>query len=228
MTKPKLIIKKKFSFNERSAVFYHPDYPNHTNKAFTVNLEPNGDINARTGEIFPYLNVKTEKELLSFIYNRFGEGTYYIVARVKKRQGFYPFWKGEINSDGWICNTKESKTHDREIAKTLDQIQKIDYQLENTSDQDEKEFLMQDRLDYEDILNADKDSRRDDMKDKRYGIYPFLKSSGRRGVFHSWDEEEIEDVTVQNNEFNTPDTQQQNKQPRKKYEDMSLDDINNF
>lgn len=117
--------------------------------------------------------IKTERDLLLFIYNNWGPGVYHIIGYAKGREGFWSFWKGEITNGGWIFFQQQ---YNRKEVKEWEKM------LEGNEDDPEMQR----------IVEEEKEEAKRKRKSKRYGFDPFLKRSGRRGEWHRWEDEKLE------------------------------------
>jgi len=114
----------------------------------------------------------TEKQLCRYIYDNFGEGSFMITAWRKGRRGLWIFWKGEINSYGFIF--------ERKVRSNTREINRLKKEQSETTNPEERA-----------ILQEDIDLEREINKYVSYGFYPFLRPSGIRGTFVSWDDPDI-------------------------------------
>ncbi len=120
-------------------------------------------------ESFPF---KTEVAMAKALYDRFGEGRYLIKAYKGGRIGFWKFWHGELNKEGFIRVKKwnmQKKKQTKRLKNAMDQ----------TEDEEEKEWL-QDEIDYLDEEGTDV---------KPMGFWGFLKSATPVGSFHNYEED---------------------------------------
>lgn len=145
------------------------------------------------------LNFTTEKELAWFIYYNSGEGNYMIIAHpLGKGKKPYVFWKGGVDNDGFIFYTQE-------IHKGV--LEVIEKEVFNANTSQEKEF-------WEKQLNEEREKQKHKTQRKRYGFVPYLLSQGRRGMFYGWNDPILEEPKPI--------------KPKKKFEDMTVDDLNDF
>jgi len=157
----------------------------------------------KKGQQYPNVVVYTEKQLVEFIKNNYGYGQYMVIAYLKGRKGTFVFWRGEINEDGWVFyNLEYDKNEVEELRKEL-------IEADNKGDKEMSQFITE-------MLHEEISDAKNRNTTKRYGFAPFLKSSGRRGGYHMWDE---------------PDQafEQKSRFDRKRnfnLDNMSLDDIN--
>ena len=115
-------------------------------------------------------DIMTEKQLCKFIYDNFGEGHYMVLAWMKKRKGFWVFWKGEINNDGFMFEYK--KNVDRKEVQAL-----------------RDEYEEEEEPEYRQLLHELIKTEVDDNKARKYGYYPFITKSSKRGEFFYWEDE---------------------------------------
>lgn len=167
--------------------------------------------NRKNGQEYPNLNMHTEKELVHFIKNNWGFGNYSVIAHIKNRNGAYLFWKGDITEDGWVFNQKE--TLNQQEKKEIEE-----YEKDINIAEDEEEVGINKML---------IDSVKQEAKERknRYGFQPFLKPSGVRGSVNFWHEEEFKEEPIQQKDWVSNELEV-TKQERKKFESLSLDDIN--
>jgi len=161
-----------------------------------------GDItqyNKKTKKPYVTYNFQNEKQLVKFLYDNKGHGRYVIYG--SKNGKFFVFWKGTVDNEGWLFENQN---------KFKKELAWLDKEIENAEDDDDKSFW-----------EGEKSKEKEELKEKknRYGFSEMLKSSGRRGVKHYWDEEEY---------FEKPKKQYDSKGKKKKMEDMSIDELNNF
>lgn len=112
----------------------------------------------------------TEMQLCKIIYKNFGEGHYMIFAWKKGRQGFWIFWKGDINKDGFVFDIKK--------RASSYEIQRLREELDEEQDPAMKKFI-------EEEIEIEKE----DKQLTKYGFLPYLRASGRRGDFIHWENE---------------------------------------
>ncbi len=200
--RPKLTITKKFILDSKGHYrFCNPDYPVVKNSTLVISLHPGTEYSRKTGQPYPYLDIRTEKQLARFLLDQFGEGEYKLFGHLKGREGMYVFWHGEVSTDGWIFIMKEyDKTDIIDIEKDL-----------NTVNSEEE------RYEIEELADSFKEMAKEDSKAKKYGFSPFLLSSGRRGQWHSWSEEEVD-----------YEVKQLKKVIKKENREMTLKEMNKF
>jgi len=171
---PKITITKAFQRNDRGNFRYYsplfdPAFPRRKPKA------PVFDLDARPSK-YIHMKVKTEKELIRFIYDKFGPGTYRIIAHIRGRKGSWTFWRGQITDEGYQFTQKKS-TERRELEKLKQEMEE--------AESDEERQSIQDMMDSnKEILKLDKDT-------VKLGFVPYLKPSVRRGVFAFWDDPDM-------------------------------------
>jgi hypothetical protein len=211
--RPKIMIQKKFILDAKGHFRYNsPSYSLANRKykpqSIVLNLDPISQYHRHTGEEYPQINLRTERQLVYFIYSNWGPGTYYVTAFLKGREGSWVFWKGDMNEDGWIFENKNYKDPD---------VKQVENEIARAQSEEEKDILQED-------LDFFKEMAKEEKKATRYGFLPFLRSSGKRGEFHSWNED---DPGLENNAAsNIREVERTNR--RTSTEEMSLDDINNF
>lgn len=155
----------------------------------------------KTKRAYPTYQFKTEKQFARFLYETFGEGRYIALSNKKGgKSGFYVFWKGTVNSDGWIFETQDYMKR---------QLKWIEKEIEKASEED-VDFWESERSQAKEELSK--------MQKPSYGFGEILTQSGKRGVLHFWDESPIES---QKKVYD-------HKGKRKKMEDMSIDELNDF
>lgn len=203
-------------YNKRKGKYKFPRY------AGTFNLNKKQRYHRKTGKQYFQLLVETEKELVTFLRDTFGFGEYTILAHIKGKQRSFVFWKGEINPDFWVF--QEKSQYDEEDRKQIDEMDK---EINRAQDPEEAEIWKEHK---EDIIKDAKDREK-----KRYGFYPFLKSSGRRGDVHYWTDPDLAKEKISSGgkeespELELPEQMEVNKKPKgKNFKEMNLDDINNF
>ena len=175
MKEPKIFIKKKFVLNNQGYYRYYSPYYNYNKKkevpSVILALNYSSDKYDRV-----FLN--TEKELAVFLKENFGSGEYLVFCFAKKRKGFWVFWRGIVNDDGWEFI---QRSYDKSEIKRLEREKfKI---IHSKSPQN---FDNIDELNIE--IQETKELEKEISKLSRYGFMPFLKPSGRRGELHSWGE----------------------------------------
>lgn len=206
MPRPKIAIMKKFILADgRHFRFYSPLYDGRSRKGrpkpIVFNLEPVIEYN-KHGDPYPILNIKTEKELVVFIRENFGYGEYWVYGMLKGRSGIWTFWRGALEPDGWIFTMRDGMRQEAD---------KIEAELLNFEPEQQEAIR--------DGLMQELHSERQQARKKRYGFYPFLRASGRRGQFNMWDEpDKAFDVQAK------AKTERRNVDPST----MTLDEINSF
>lgn len=163
MNLPKLKIVKKFVLNSQGHYRYYSPYYNPDTKEKVY--APKLDLN-RTP-------IQTEKELCYILYKNFGPGEYRVIAWKIGRKGCWTFWKGEINDEGFVMFVKKSNT--------LKNIEKLKKKIAMASDEDEKDG-------YKEEIDLEREFK-DYQEPENYGFTPFLKASGKRGIFVRWEDE---------------------------------------
>lgn len=206
MPRPKIAILKKFMLSDgKHFRFYSPRYDGRSRKEkprpIVFNLEPVVEYNKR-GERYPVLDIRTEKELVSFIRDNFGYGEFWVYAMLKGREGIWTFWRGSIQSDGWIFQMREFMR---------EELQHVEAEIIN--------FEPEDQETARNMMINEIHEERQRRKRNWYGFQGFLRPSGRRGQFNMWDEPDraIEAEAK-------PKTERRNVDPSK----MSIDEINSF
>ncbi len=145
----------------------------------TFALSEENNYNKKKNKYYPVLNITTERQLVLFIYNRFCHGKTVIcnvMAHQRGRRTPFSFWRGEIGPEGYKFYKNEVK------SKDLESLRKVyDSDLSEAESYEEEQDL------YANFLEEKKELR-DERKYTKYGFFPYLKSSGKRGIFHSWDD----------------------------------------
>lgn len=175
MILPKIGIYKHILLDNRGHFrFYPADYNRKKHKHLSKENRPKLPVlNLRD------LNVKTEKELLKIIQKKWGNGIYKIAAYVKGRRGLWTFWYGEIDSEGFRFFRRDENLNNKEKVKEIMELKEIRHEEELSGDYEgskETKELIDDSNNYYKTRN----------KNKRYGFFPYLKSSGRRGYHVLW------------------------------------------
>lgn len=116
--------------------------------------------------------IKTEKELLWYIYQNHGDGEYLLIGHAKGKKGCWVFWRGDITEQGFLFYKKR---YNRKAVEEWDELKEGD---------DDPEI--------DELKEETKREEKEKAKKKRYGFEPFLKPSGRRGEFRFWDQDEFE------------------------------------
>lgn len=115
--------------------------------------------------------MRTEAQLASYIYNRFGEGRYMLLAWQKGYEGFWLYWIGFCYDNGFIREKRKNK--DLEQAK-------VDlHKAQSSGDQDEVEFA-------EDMLSMEQDISKDNKHIKKYGPIGLIKQ--KPGVLYPYED----------------------------------------
>jgi hypothetical protein len=81
--------------------------------------------------------IKSESQLCKYIYDKFGEGRYMVLAWQKGIEGFWCFWLGFIQENGFVRDL--SKNKELEAAKKAlfkANQQKIDYEERQMLEED--------------------------------------------------------------------------------------------
>ena len=112
----------------------------------------------------PNSSIKTENELCKYIYKKFGEGRYLLLAFQKKYKGFWCFWIGNIFENGFIRDLRKNKD--------LEQVKRnYDGNIEA----------------YDDEVQFSKDMFEIDKRTLRYGPVGIIKR--RPGIMHPLENE---------------------------------------
>lgn len=206
MLRPKITIRKKFILDAKGHYRYFPANYNPVTKqrsSVTINLDASVQYSP-SGYPYPQAIIRTEKELMLFLLQNWGYGDYIIFGHLKGRSGTFVFWRGEINRDGYIFEAKEYSR--KEITSLETQYAKAETDAE-------KQQILND-------INEWKEINKDESKVKRYGFLPFLRSSGKRGIWHNWDEaDEAFDENIR--ELNKVPSKKNNKE-------LTISEMNNF
>lgn len=205
MHKPFIYIYKKIYLDARGHWRFASPFYNKKSKGsqkiacFSLGF----DNVTRKGKELPILDIRSERELLIFIKDNFGVGDYRIFASVKGERGLWVFWKGQINDDGYLFDNKEYNKSE---------VVKLERELAQ-AEGDEREMILEE-------LNFTKEIEKDINKEKKYGLRSFLRPSGKRGIYHAW-EEEVDTP----NQF---DVELTTKPKKRDVSEMSMDEINAF
>ena len=168
MPMPKITIKKKVMLdNKGHHRYYSPLYDRRTKLKVGAPVYDLSDLPSD----YVHINVKTEKELCWFIYNKFGEGEYRFIGHLKGRCGAWTFWRGEINSEGFSSTQKK--------VRNTRYINNLKTELKDIESAEEKSDILEE-IEIEGEVNAM----------VKYGFTPFIKPSGRRGDFINWSDPE--------------------------------------
>lgn len=158
---PKVIIQKKKILNEKNNFrYYSANGKGNPSPKLYLDLEP---------------NINTEKDLVEFIYNNWGEGEYLVIGYAKGVKGCWTFWKGKITKEGFIF-----------LPKTYSKKEKNywDKQIREEDDPEEIENLKE-------VRDQEIQQIKEKAKKRRYGFKPFLKKSSNRGEFRFWDDDNL-------------------------------------
>lgn len=113
--------------------------------------------------------IQTEAQLCKFIYNNFGEGHYMVFAWKKGHRGFWVFWKGDIEKDGFMFQKKDNwRTED------VKSLQEEYEEAETPEERGDLHMMLKEEV--------------EENKKRRYGFGTDLKSSGKRGTFVFWED----------------------------------------
>jgi hypothetical protein len=115
-------------------------------------------------------NIFTEKQLCEFIFRNFGPGHYMVLAWKKRRRGFWIFWKGDIEHDGFIFEKKDNVD--------TDELRLLKEEYDEEKDPD-----------YRAVLEEEIEREVNNNKKRKYGFTPYLKPSSKRGEFFHWEDE---------------------------------------
>lgn len=167
----------------------------------TIGLGETVRYNKSSGRAYETLNIKTEKELCWYLYSLYGEGRYVVFGRDSRSPSFFVFWKGEVNKDGFVFEKQDYIKNELKLFSA---------ELDKAESEDDKAF-------WDTEMSRAKDDLKKDPK-KRYGFEGYLLSSGVRGVFHFWNDDRL----IKPKSYEYP------KKKRKKMEDMSIEELNDF
>ncbi len=137
--------------------------------------------------------IQTERHLLKMILDTWGEGEYLINGTAKGRKGFFVFWRGMVEKNGYLFYKKE---YDRRAVAEWDDIL-------DSKDEDDNALLQ----------NVVEEEKKKKFK-QRYGFLPFLKASGRRGQMNFWNDKSFE--RSQDSEEESSETDRDWGSPREK------------
>lgn len=171
----------------------------------------------KKGVKYPTLNITKELELVYFLRNNFGFGAYTVLAHKKRLNGSYIFWKGEISENGWIFTFKETLSGDDK--KDINMFQKQLY--EAATPEEEQEIKTE--------IETTKQFAKELSSMRRYGFYPYLIPSGKRGQINFWDTPSLleQPQRIEIPSFYAPvKINKRSIIPKKKHPNMSVDEIN--
>jgi len=137
-------------------------------KAVTITLDPNDNR---------YLNIshiQTEKQLCRFLFEKIGAGEYRLIGHIKGRQGGWTFWKGEITDEGFCFETRQ--------RSNIREINALKKELTETND---PELIR--------VIHEELELEKEVSFSSKFGFYPYLKPSGRRGDFVTWSEPDVQE-----------------------------------
>ena len=119
----------------------------------------------------PDSKIKTEKQFCLWLLQKHGEGTFMVLAYVKRRKGCYVFWIGDIHRNGFRRNCKTTGWVHRLDDQKLG-INRNDY--ENDSYWNERDEQIE--------------KYRSKVRKKRRGVSPYLVPSkpGSWYDFEGW------------------------------------------
>ena len=112
--------------------------------------------------------IKTEAQLAFYIFNKFGEGRFTIIAFQKGHGGFWCYWKGYLYSNGFIRDLNKNK-----------ELDNITQEINKSADYEEREF-------WEEELDYERQFSKEEKKLKRYG--PIGLVTNRPGQMHDYQE----------------------------------------
>lgn len=115
-----------------------------------------------------YSPIKTEAQLMGYIYSKYGAGRYQLLAWTKGREGFWLFWLGDCYENGFM--------RDKSRNVELEKLQKAHARATSYEERQDIENNMQFERDVNDI----------DKKLKRRGPYGIIKS--KSGVLHAYED----------------------------------------
>ncbi len=113
--------------------------------------------------------IQTEAQLCGYIYNKYGEGRYMVLAWAPKTEGFWCFWLGFLYPNGFI----------RDINKNKDLINLRD-SLKKAESYDEREQI-------EEEIDFEKEVFSEIKKMTKRGPVGLIKY--RPGILHGYNEE---------------------------------------
>lgn len=172
MIRPKIAIFKKYVLDAKGhfRFFGANNAPRKAKKKIPIY-----DMNDDQMSKYPLLLVQTEKQLIEFIRDTYGYGQYMVSAFLKGRKGSFVMWRGEINEDGWIFYNLEYNKNE------VDSLRKELTDAENEGDRDMVQMITE-------MVNESIHDAKKSKATRRYGFAPFLRPSGRRGVYNMWEE----------------------------------------
>jgi len=199
--KPKVSIflrtTKEIKKQKKRITFFKNEY------LYTFALDERNSYSPHTKKHYQVIPSQTEKQLCRFIYENICNGkqlSITILAHIGPRS--FTLWRGIIGPEGY--QMEEKKANEKDIID----IDKI-FDTSEVDDELEKQAME---------LSAEEMKRdiRNEVRQKRYGLSPYVLSSGRRGEFHTWDEEDLGLIKKE----------RRTSIKKKKFDEMSIDDLN--
>lgn len=211
---PKIFVYKKGPAWNKVGFAFYLKYEYTLSPVFEVRIKDTKYC--KKGDPYVFLpGIVSERDLAWHMLNAFGGGEYFVKATVKGHRGFWTFWRGEVNRDGFIFFNNDSKP--RGIKRMLREASMA------SSEEERQEALSQ--------INDEKAIAKEEKHLKRYGFYPFLRSSGQRGEMHYWNDEGLK-VTERRYEYGVPEfhntvrKKERIDKPRRIAAEMAIDELN--
>ena len=89
------------------------------------------------------VDFKTEAELMKYIYTKYGEGRFQILAWEMGHEGFWLYWMGNLYHNGFIRDKSRNK-----------EMEKLKGELMKATDHDEREMISEE-IDFEREISKD-------------------------------------------------------------------------
>ena len=144
-----------------------------------------------TAQLFKSFNqggaIETDAQFAKLLKDKFGIGTYLIIAFVKGRRGFYNFAKIELSETTFRQLPKRETPDEIAVRKAKGELNKLTRDSKKEGLSDEQKELIKDNLDsIKDDVELSKEIA--NLDDTKRGCRPYLKPINRIFFEHSYAE----------------------------------------
>ena len=133
---------------------------------------------------------ETDAQFCKWLYEKFGKGTYLCIAWRKGRKGFWNFMKVELHENKFRRLKRNPTKEEIELREEIRNTKELERKKKEKSQKarDEIEEEIEDSQEYISEI-------KDDIKNKKTGCYPYLKSLQPMYSFHSYEDYGIQKKT---------------------------------
>jgi hypothetical protein len=130
-------------------------------------------------------SIKTDAQFASFIKEQLGPGTYLCLAWCKGREGFFNFWKVQIDGFGFTRIPKNLTQEDKDRKGLVRDYKELKKKFETESDAIERRDLQKEMAEMSEEIDFDREIK--EIEHSKSGPSPFLKQSIPIYRIHSYE-----------------------------------------